>query len=63
MPKYVNPNSFTFSSKAAHCARESGSAMKVSTDLKSLREIVLKLQSAQCSWHNFRKHTARCGPR
>jgi hypothetical protein len=40
-PKYVSPNSFTFSSRAAHCARESGSEMKDSTVVKFLRETVL----------------------
>jgi len=41
MPKYVNPNSFTFSSRAAHWARESGSEINDSTEVKFLRETVL----------------------
>ena len=41
MPKKVRPNSFTFSSNARHCARESGSVMKSLTEAKPLRGAVL----------------------
>ena len=45
MPKYVTPNSLTFSSNAIHCARESGSAMKDGTDEKFFRDAVLDVKS------------------
>ena len=49
MPKYVTPNSLTFSSNAIHCARESGSAMKDGTDEKFFRDAVLDVKSKRLS--------------
>lgn len=42
IPKYVRPNSLTFSSKAAHWASESGSDINDWTVVKFLRDTVLR---------------------
>lgn len=63
IPKYVNPNSFTLSSKAAHCARESGSAIKLSTDVKFFREAVLESKFSRATSKGKYQRTERCGRR
>ena len=61
IPKYVKPNSFTLSSRATHCARESGSAMKAFTVVKFLREAVLQDAVRIQVPGSDRGHTGRCG--
>mmetsp|Transcript_32545 Transcript_32545/g.80237 ORF Transcript_32545/g.80237 Transcript_32545/m.80237 type:complete len:214 (+) Transcript_32545:1735-2376(+) len=54
-PKYVNPNSCTFSSSANTCRRESVSLMKFSTVSKALRSVVGTLWSTVTSVQSARR--------